>query len=63
VSNSIVITLKSIGVDRWRLFASNDIPISEPFHGTEYYAMQWAKNWVSSWSNWIIQIEEKREKD
>ena len=63
MSKSVIIILRLISINKWRLFTENDIPISQPFHGDKYNALEWGKNWISSWSNWIIQIEDKNEKD
>ncbi len=54
---TIVVKLKKVGVDRWRLFAPAGHAISETFHGDQNQAETWAKAWVSSWYNWSFQLD------
>jgi len=56
-----IITLKQIGHGRWRLFAPKGHYISQEFRGDHYEAKRWAENWVTSFHNWTVKIEENED--
>ncbi len=52
-----VITLVRIG-DKWRLKTPTGVMLDAFFRGNKTDATDWATKFVSSWYNWIIQLEE-----
>ena len=58
MSGSIIILLRQIGRGRWQLFAPRGHYVSAEFHGDKESALHWARNWISSFNNWTVKLEE-----
>ena len=54
----VIIKMKKVGYASYQLFGPKDNPISQQYHGQPHAAREWAKIWVSSWSDWVVDYSE-----
>lgn len=57
--SSIRIKLKRVGDWNWQMFAPKGHPIGPTYRGDRGDALYWAQAYVSSWSNWIVYLDEE----
>lgn len=61
MTGSIIIILKQVSKSRWHLIAPKGHQLGPEYHGEKHNAIEWARNWVSSFNNWIVKIEENND--
>jgi len=54
---SIIIKLRQSQTKEWALFAPAGHQLSNIFKGTSVEALEWARAWCSSYSNWAVQLD------
>lgn len=53
---SIPIILRKMPNGYWKLFLPNGDAIGPGYRGDKYKAMEWARNFVSTWSDWTVKL-------
>ena len=61
MGGSIIITLKRSGQGKWQLYAPKGHSLSGEFRGERWQAEEWAENWVSSFNNWTVKLEDNED--
>jgi hypothetical protein len=57
--SSIRIKLKRVGDWNWRMFTPKGHQIGPTYRGDRGNAIDWAQAFVSSWSNWVVYLDEE----
>lgn len=61
--SSVVILLRQHRKCEWYLVGPKGNTLSPIFRGDQERALEWSKTFVSSWYNWIVQLETDKDKE